>query len=129
MIPLNQLIPECLLALGGAFLLGNLAAYIRLRPAWRDARQARGGQAVKRGANTRTKAARTRATANKPGATGATGGVKAAAPRNGSSRRVSARAHEPTASPSKLPSRTRVLVNVLIGLLITVAALAALVRT
>jgi hypothetical protein len=35
---------------------------------------------------------------------------------------------EPTASGSKLPSRTRVLANVLIGLVITVAALAALIR-
>lgn len=103
MIPLNQLIPECLLALGGAFLLGNLAAYIRLRPAWRDAKHPRGGQAAKRGAKA------------------------AAAPKRGA-RQVSARVRDPTASGSKLPSRTRVLVNVVIGLLITAAALATLIR-
>jgi hypothetical protein len=174
-IPLNQLIPECLLALGGAFLLGNLAAYIRLRPAWRDAKRGRGGQAAERGASATTKAARTGraasrprragakasatgtraggpgetgSTASKPGRAGSaettagrtgsaearpgkvrSGGVKAAAkPRAGSSKRVNARVREPTASGSKLPSQTRVLVNMLIGLMITVAALATLIR-
>jgi len=58
-IPLNQLVPECLLALGGAFLLGNLAAYIRLRPAWRDVKQTRrdqgggGARAAAKSASTR----------------------------------------------------------------------------
>ena len=121
MIPLNQLIPECLLALGGAFLLGNLAAYIRLRPAWRDAEHPRGGQAAKRGAKGTTK----------PRGTGSarSGGAKAAAgPKRGTSTQVSARVRDPTASGSKLPSRTRVLVNVLIGLVITAAALATLIR-
>jgi len=41
---------------------------------------------------------------------------------------VTAKVREPTASGSKLPSRTRVLANVLIGLVITVAALATLIR-
>ena len=170
MIPLNQLIPECLLALGAAFMLGNLAAYIRLRPAWREARAARGGQAARRGAKgatrtdragaskasqagasktSRTGAAKTsrtsaaKATASRtgtatPGRAGsaearreratARGAKAAAAPRAGASSRVNARVREPTASGSKLPSRTRVLVNVLIGLVITVAALATLIR-
>jgi hypothetical protein len=35
---------------------------------------------------------------------------------------------EPTGPGSKLPSRARVLANVMIGLVITVAALAALIR-
>jgi hypothetical protein len=155
LIPLNQLIPECLLALGGAFLLGNLAAYIRLRPAWRDAKSARGGQAVKRGAGSKTTAASPGRAARRPGETGnagkpgqagsaeatpgrtgpaearraRSGGVKAAAgPRVGSSGRVSASVRKPTASESKLPSRARVLANVLVGLVISVAALATLIR-
>jgi hypothetical protein len=147
-IPLNQLVPECLLALGGAFLLGNLAAYIRLRPAWRDAKQAQSGSAAKRDANGTAKGTRTSRTTGKPGRAGSaerargrggsgdgppgrvrSGGAKAAAgPRDGSSGRVTARVREPTASGSKLPSRTRVLANVLIGLVITVAALATLIR-
>jgi hypothetical protein len=201
-IPLNQLIPECLLALGGAYLLGNLAAYIRLRPAWRDAKEGHGGQAaakrnakqpqraqaVERGAvkggggqavnattGTRGKAGRTgpgtgrgtRPAGTAPGQTGSgegrrgrvrpesanaaagqgprgakaagsagasaagseSAGAKAAAgPRTGSSGRVNARVREPARSGSKLPSRTRVLTNVLIGLLISAAALATLIR-
>jgi hypothetical protein len=147
-IPLNQLVPECLLALGGAFLLGNLAAYIRLRPAWRDAKQAQSGSAAKRDANGTAKGTRTSRTTGKPSQAGSaerargrggsgdgppgrarSGGARAAAgPRAGSSGRVTARVREPTASGSKLPSRTRVLANVLIGLVITVAALAALIR-
>jgi hypothetical protein len=177
-IPLNQLIPECLLALGAAFLLGNLAAYVRLRPAWREAKDGRGGQGeapraegAKRSrpdgaakAQGTTEAARPRATRTRPGRAGrspsgasatddgpgnlskrsSTGGgpgksaskprerrpagAKAAAvPRSNASRRVNARVREPTASKS-LPSRTRVLVNVIIGFLVTVAALAALIR-
>ncbi len=148
MIPLNQLVPECLLALGGAFLLGNLAAYIRLRPAWRDAKQAQSGSAAKRDANGTAKGTRTSRTTGKPSRAGSaerargrggsgdgppgrarSGGARAAAgPRAGSSGRVTAKVREPTASGSKLPSRTRVLANVLIGLVITVAALAALIR-
>lgn len=112
MIPLNQLIPECLLALGGAFMLGNLAAYIRLRPAWREAKDAPGTQHAKRGAN-----------GTRPAKRGANGAVTARA-----SRRVNARVREPTGPGSKLPSRTRVLANVMIGLVITVAALATLIR-
>ncbi len=87
MIPLNQLLPECLLALGGAFLLGNLAAYIRLRPAWRDAKQTRRGQGG--------------------------GGGRAAAK---------------SAASTRLPSRARVLTNVLVGLVVSVASLASLIR-
>jgi hypothetical protein len=203
-IPLNQLIPECLLALGGAYLLGNLAAYIRLRPAWRDAKEGHGGRAAKRNAKqpqdaravnhgevkggggravnattgTRGKAGRTgprtgrgtRPAGTVPGQTGsgerrqgqvrpasanaadgsgsgsanaadgsgsgsanaagakAAGAKAAAGPRAGSSGRVNARVPEPTRSGSKLPSRTRVLTNVLIGLLISAAALATLIR-
>jgi hypothetical protein len=162
-IPLNQLIPECLLALGGAFLLGNLAAYIRLRPAWRDAKHVGSGQpsgdkAAKRGAKGTGKPGRTgsatttssatgssatgsSATRSSPtgsGATGAdstkrehggSGGTKAAArPKPAASSRVSARVREPTGAGTRLPSRTRVLANVLIGLLITAAALATLIR-
>jgi hypothetical protein len=193
-IPLNQLIPECLLALGGAFLLGNLAAYIRLRPAWREAKQGRGGQGAKghsgaggggQGAKGHTGAggggrrakgdarinSGTTTEASPPGRVGTTagrsvagnqrrgqsrpgganaaagadhgrtgsgkgaperprsGGAKAAArTRAGSSGRVNARVREPTAPGSKLPPRARVLANVLIGLVITVAALATLIR-
>jgi hypothetical protein len=148
-IPLNQLIPECLLALGGAFLLGNLAAYIRLRPAWRDAKQG-GGQRVKRdaGAGRGVPAAERDARAGRgvPAAKGdarvrrggqgtkgdakvKSGGAKAAArTRAGSSARVNSRVRAPTASGSRLPSRARVLANVIIGLVITVAALATLIR-
>jgi hypothetical protein len=85
LIPLSQLVPELLLALGGAFLLGNLAAYLRLRPAWREAKRATQSRAEAPG----TKAPGTRA--------------------------------------ARLPSRTRVLVNVIAGLVVTVASLAALV--
>lgn len=153
MIPLNQLIPECLLALGGAFLLGNLAAYIRLRPAWRDAKHAGSGQpnedkAANRGAKATAKPGRTGSATTtsgrdesgtaklRPAGADSTrrerdrsGGAKAAAtPKPAASRRVSARVREPTGAGSKLPSRTRVLVNVLIGLLISAAALATLIR-
>jgi hypothetical protein len=181
-IPLNQLIPECLLALGGAFLLGNLAAYIRLRPAWRDAKEGggargarkgrggpvanrdakaaeghggrvgtrgRGGSAANEGrggpaANQDARAAEGRADptpnlgrggpahkGDRGGSAAArgSGGAKAAeGPRGGSAGRVSARVREPTPSGAKLPSRTRVLTNVLIGLLISLAALATLIR-
>jgi hypothetical protein len=201
-IPLNQLIPECLLALGAAFLLGNLAAYVRLRPAWREAKEARGGRRGQSPAksrnprtesgNPRTKSGSARATSpnpratsgnpgteggnarstsgnrrpgsanpraktgepsgpaaaakgqakNRPGAPPTAGngssasqpperrsaGAKAAAaPRSGTSGRVNARVREPTPSRS-LPSRTRVLVNVMIGFVVTIAALAALIR-
>jgi len=85
-IPLNQLVPECLLALGGAFLLGNLAAYIRLRPAWRDVKQTRRDQGG--------------------------GGARAAA----------------KSASTRLPSRARVLTNVLVGLVVSVASLASLIR-
>jgi hypothetical protein len=36
LIPFEQLVPELLLAVGGALLLGNLAAYLRLRSRWRE---------------------------------------------------------------------------------------------
>jgi hypothetical protein len=196
-IPLNQLIPECLLALGAAFLLGNLAAYVRLRPAWREAKEARGrssaksrnprtgsgsarasrnpqatsGNARPTSGNRRPQRANQRATsgnprtesgnrrartgepsgpaaaakgqakteAGEPASTGngrsasqppdrrSAGAKAAAAPRSGTSGRVDARVREPTSSKS-LPSRTRVLVNVMIGFVVTVAALAALIR-
>jgi hypothetical protein len=102
---LSQLVPELLLALGGAFLLGNLAAYVRLRPAWREAKRARsaaGEAATAPGPGT--------GTAGKPGGAEATG----AKPRG--------------AKPAALPSRARVLANVVAGLLVTVASLAALVN-
>jgi hypothetical protein len=187
-IPLNQLIPECLLALGAAFLLGNLAAYVRLRPAWREAKEPRGGRRGRSPAksrNPRTGSGNPRTTSgnrrpgsanprttsgsprtesgnpraktgepggpaaaakgqakNRPGAPPSTGnggsvsqppdrrsaGAKtAAAARSGQSGRVNARVREPTHSRS-LPSRTRVLVNVMIGFVVTIAALAALIR-
>lgn len=176
MIPLNQLIPECLLALGGAFLLGNLAAYIRLRPAWRDAKRARGGRVAKHDTGTVANGvasathqagavgpgasdsgrdpsgtkARPRTTRRGSGATragtartvGADSGVsnarvtKAVDPKSSGSRpapgkRKAASASGgklPSASGAKLPSRVRVLTNVVIGLVITVAALATLIR-
>jgi hypothetical protein len=155
-IPLNQLIPECLLALGGAFLLGNLAAYIRLRPAWRDAKRGQGGEAPKRNAKATAGTTATgrsgRADPAARGSTGRdpaegkssraqqgqaraqqgqarTGRVRAAAgPRAGSSGRVNARVREPTGPGQRLPSRARVLTNVVIGLVISVAALATLLR-
>lgn len=181
MIPLNQLIPECLLALGAAFLLGNLAAYVRLRPAWREAKEARGGRRGRspaRSRNPRTGGGSARATnrnprttsgsprtesgnpraktgepggpaaaakgraKNRPGAPPSTdnggslsqppdrrsaGAKTAAAARSGQSGQVNARVREPTPSRS-LPSRTRVLVNVMIGFVVTIAALAALIR-
>jgi len=87
-IPLSQLVPECLLALGGAFLLGNLAAYVRLRPAWHDARRTRRDQeGGKQGAKSTAKSKATR-----------------------------------------LPSQAKVLTNVLVGLVISLASLASLVR-
>jgi hypothetical protein len=144
-IPLNQLIPECLLALGAAFLLGNLAAYVRLRPAWREAKDGRGaprGKSRAKSARPRRistgdgpgKASGRRSTGDGPGNSASNprerrpGGAKAAAgPGSGGSGPVSARVREPTPSKS-LPSRTRVLVNMMIGLVVTVAALAALIR-
>jgi hypothetical protein len=149
-IPLNQLIPECLLALGGAFLLGNLAAYIRLRPAWRDAKRGNGGHATSRDAKatagSKAPARSGRADPTAPRSTGPdattgrssrarrqgqarAGRVRAAdGPRVGSSGRVNARVREPTGMGQRLPSRARVLANVLIGLVITLAALATLLR-
>jgi hypothetical protein len=47
MIPMNELLPELLLALGGAYLLGNLAALVRSRRARRGDRDA--GPAAPRG--------------------------------------------------------------------------------
>jgi hypothetical protein len=159
-IPLNQLIPECLLALGAAFLLGNLAAYVRLRPAWREAKEARGGRRgrspaksgnpragsrsprAKAGAPSGPAAAAKGQAKNRPGERPqagnggsasqppdrrSAGARAAAAPRSGTSGRVNARVREPTPSRS-LPSRTRVLVNVMIGFVVTIAALAALIR-
>jgi hypothetical protein len=177
-IPLNQLIPECLLALGGAFLLGNLAAYIRLRPAWRDAKRARDGRLAKQDTGTAANgvpaaSAAGQAGAVGPGATdsgrdtsgtrgrpsttrrgsgaaragtartvGAESGVsnarvtKAVDPKSGGSRPAPGKrkaasgsgAKLPSGSGAKLPSRARVLANVVIGLLITVVALATLIR-
>jgi hypothetical protein len=204
-IPLNQLIPECLLALGAAFLLGNLAAYIRLRPAWREAKRrgSGGGQAASREGRegrrdqaakgdarlgTPATASRTARGGRTPGdagpggqrrgqrrpdgakavdgakaadgeaalhagpggqrrAQGATGrepraggrpkangerrtaGAKAAErTRAGTSARVNARVGGPARSGAALPSRARVLANVVIGLVITLAALATLLR-
>lgn len=140
MIPLNQLIPECLLALGAAFLLGNLAAYVRLRPAWREAKaagakggtsQGKGRKPDQSGASARAKGTGKTAAAaggRRPERSGRSPGVKAAAtPTSGTSGRVNARVREPTAS-KPLPSRTRVLANVVIGFLVTVAALATLIR-
>ncbi|HYY82433.1 MAG TPA: hypothetical protein VFD04_25090 [Actinomycetes bacterium] len=40
MIPMDELVPELLLALGAAFLLGNLAALVRARAARRGGRPA-----------------------------------------------------------------------------------------
>jgi hypothetical protein len=173
-IPLNQLIPECLLALGAAFLLGNLAAYVRLRPAWREAKEARSGRRDRspaKSGNPRAKSGSGRATSRTPRATSgnpraktgessrpaaaakgqaktgpgeppstgngssasqppdrrSAGAKAAAASRSGASGRVNARVREPMPSRS-LPSRTRVLVNVMIGFVVTIAALAALIR-
>jgi hypothetical protein len=193
-IPLNQLIPECLLALGGAFLLGNLAAYIRLRPAWREAKRARGGRAAEQGPRNvangmadaspapKTGAARSSGTeparstaepgrgtgepgrgageptrrtsrtgarnstarrgsgATRAGTTGTVGAnsgasrtrvTKAVDPKPSGSRpaggKVPARKGT-SGSGTKLPSRARVLANVVIGLAITLAALATLIR-
>jgi hypothetical protein len=104
LIPLDQLIPEFLLALGGAFLLGNLAAYIRLRSAWREAKGAGRSRAEGNG-----KAASTK-TANADASTSKVSGPKVSRP-----------------GTTALPSRTRVLTNVLVGLVVTVASLAALI--
>jgi hypothetical protein len=101
LIPLDQLVPEFLLALGGAFLLGNLAAYLRLRSAWREARQA-GRPAAREGA----------------GATAA--GARPAGPKATGGRAAGSKA-------ATLPSRTRVLTNVVVGLVVTVASVAALI--
>jgi hypothetical protein len=160
-IPLNQLIPECLLALGGAFLLGNLAAYIRLRPAWRDAKRARSGRMDKQDTRTVTNGRVNPSTGGKAGAAsagatdarqggpgrnagatragtartvGAESGVsrtrvtKAVDPKTSGSKAAGGKRKAPATAGSKLPSRTRVLANVVIGLLITVAALATLIR-
>jgi hypothetical protein len=40
MIPMDELLPELLLALGAAFLLGNLAALVRARTVRRSGRPA-----------------------------------------------------------------------------------------
>ena len=185
MIPLNQLIPECLLALGGAFLLGNLAAYIRLRPAWREAKRARGGRVAKQATQTvangqahasatpeagalgaggtepspgrpgterrhgaspsssgatragtaRTVGAdsgvsKTRVTkAVDPKSTGSISGVsKSSVSKSGGSKPAGGKQKATSASSTKLPSRARVLANVVVGLVITVAALATLIR-
>jgi hypothetical protein len=110
LIPLDQLIPELLLALGGAFLLGNLAAYVRLRSAWRETRQGKreGADAAAGGAEGGGRRPSSRPAARASGVQGA--GTTPAGARTGS-----------------LPSRTRVLVNVLVGLVVTVASLAALI--
>jgi hypothetical protein len=120
LIPLDQLIPELLLALGGAFLLGNLAAYVRLRPAWRAARQNK------------------RAPAGRGGADGASGGAEGGGRRSSSTPAAKASGGQgagttqasprpPGARTGSLPSRTRVLVNIIVGLVVTVASLAALI--
>jgi hypothetical protein len=120
LFPLDQLIPELLLALGGAFLLGNLAAYVRLRPAWRAAKQSK------------------RAPAGRDGAKGASGGAEGDGRRSSSppaakasggqgARTTQAGARPAGARTGPLPSRTRVLVNVIVGLVVTVASLAALI--
>jgi hypothetical protein len=131
-IPLNQLIPECLLALGAAFLLGNLAAYVRLRPAWREAKEARGGRRGRspaKSGNPRAKSGSGRATSRNPRSTSGYPPAESGNPRakTGTSGRVNARVREPMPSRS-LPSQTRVLVNVIIGFVVTIAALAALIR-
>jgi len=93
-----------LLALGAAFLLGNLAAYVRLRPVWREARQPR---------------------AARGGRDGDTAAGDSAAGKAASGRTTGTRADSGRAGP--VPSRTRVLVNVVVGLAVTVASLAALI--
>jgi hypothetical protein len=115
LIPLDQLIPELLLALGGAFLLGNLAAYVRLRSAWREARQSKHTPAEREGADAAAGGAEGggRRPSSRPAAR-ASGGQGAGTTRAG-------------ARTGSLPSRTRVLVNVLVGLVVTVASLAALI--
>jgi hypothetical protein len=139
-IPLNQLIPECLLALGAAFMLGNLAAYIRLRPAWREAKRAGAGQGERQGGK---KAANDASTSRRGAGATRAGTARTVAAGSGASKtRVakavdakpsgsSAAVRKPkgaAASGAKLPSRTRVLANVVIGLVISVAALATLLR-
>jgi hypothetical protein len=91
-IPLQQLVPELLLAVGGALLLGNLAAYLRLRSRWREPEPARPGPPP-----------------DDPGPERA----PAAGP----------------PEPGSPPSRARVLANMAVGLVVSVAALAALSRT
>lgn len=111
LIPLSQLVPELLLALGGAFLLGNLAAYVRLRPAWREAKQARQAQLETAPDGEGAEASGAEAS-----------GAAAAGARAGNAKAAAAKAPKP-----RLPSRTRVLANVIAGLLVTVASLAALI--
>jgi hypothetical protein len=120
LIPLDQLIPELLLALGGAFLLGNLAAYVRLRPAWREARQSKHTPAGREGADAAEGGPEGggRRPSSRPAAR-ASGGQGAGTTRAG--------ARPAGARTGSLPSRTRVLVNVLVGLVVTVASLAALI--
>jgi hypothetical protein len=134
-IPLNQLIPECLLALGAAFMLGNLAAFIRLRPAWREAKRAGGAQGAQQGKKAANGAGGTRAgTARAAGAGSGASRTRVTKAVDAKSSGSSAAARKPKgasasgASGTKLPSRTRVLANVVIGLLITLAALATLLR-
>ncbi len=86
---MNQLIPEALLAVGAAFLVGNLAAYLRLRWTWRGRRAERAPAA------------------ERPPATG----------------------DGPSATGDGPPSQIRILVNIAIGLLVTLAALGALLRS
>ncbi|HZD02838.1 MAG TPA: hypothetical protein VFA46_22410 [Actinomycetes bacterium] len=101
---MDQLVPELLLALGGALLLGNLAAYMRLRSAWREAKQAGRSRADKGGG----------ASSAKPAGPNAAGAKAAGGKAAGS-------------KAATLPSRTRVLANVVVGLVVTVASLAALI--
>jgi hypothetical protein len=132
-IPLNQLIPECLLALGAAFMLGNLAAYIRLRPAWRESKRTGGGQGTEQGTKQAASGAgATRAgTARTAGAGSGASGTRVTKAVDAKSSGSSAAARKPKGAPAsgaKLPSRTRVLANVVIGLAISLAALATLLR-
>jgi hypothetical protein len=119
LIPLDQLIPEFLLALGGAFLLGNLAAYIRLRSAWREAKQAGQSRVEEEGRPPGAKAPGAKAPGAKaPGAKAV--GAKAPGAKAVGAKGAGARA-------TTLPSRTRVLANVVVGLVVTAASLAALI--
>jgi hypothetical protein len=120
LIPLDQLIPELLLALGGAFLLGNVAAYVRLRPAWREAKQSKRAPAGRDGAEGPADGAEGggRRSSSRPAA-------KASGGQGAGTTQASARPAGVRTGP--LPSRTRVLVNVIVGLVVTVASLAALI--